>query len=526
MAKADAHFVDADINPLTPDEWTTNPLAPNTFPASIVCDNSRAVILDADFAYVTALDPMDPVANVGMMAADMDINGNIIIGLQPTGGQSDIPLVMYDSDYNELYRDFEWDDGVDSTKYIVDVCFNSDGTAVYAKQQYAARFHRWTVSTRARDWFITLGGAGAGAFCIHPNIDGAICSAGLDGDADEDSPAVFDSDGDVVNAWTSVTSKSGYEIACSLSYAYMVRGGDGNGAPILYRLNLNDYSDVLSWTPTPIAGQTYGIGYGVVTYGAFVYVFTSRVDGGNIWKLDEQLNVDAQTTVSSAREIWIDWRGRLAVKQWPNDLVVLDTDDLSVVTTVSNNSGPSNWANSAIYNAYTLPSALRAGFSPSYLATSKQVRTVAYPQNWAHLNGESVCILADGAVHPKRTVSGGAVTLDYTSTTNHIGLCYDSRLQPMKLDGEVQTKRIFKLLLQLYNSLGGQYGESESNLDKIVFRTTDNNMNDSPDLFSGHKELSFDGSNNRRGDVWIKQTQPLPMTVTGMIAKARYEDGG
>jgi hypothetical protein len=158
MAKADAHFVDADINPLTPGEWTTNPLAPNTFPASVVCDNSRAVILDADFAYVTALDPMDPVAdfayvtaldpmdpvaNVGIMAADIDINGNIIIGLQPTGGQSDIPLVMYDSDYNELYRDFEWDDGVDSTKYIVDVCFNSDGTAVYAKQQYSRRGGCW-----------------------------------------------------------------------------------------------------------------------------------------------------------------------------------------------------------------------------------------------------------------------------------------------------------------------------------------------------------------------------------------------
>jgi len=94
----------------------------------------------------------------------------------------------------------------------------------------------------------------------------------------------------------------------------------------------------------------------------------------------------------------------------------------------------------------------------------------------------------------------------------------------MKLDGEIKMKRISEIILQLYNTLGGKFGEDEDNLNTIIFRSAGDVMDDSPALFIGHKVLSFNGSYNRRGDVVIKQSQPLPMKLLGIAAKVYIED--
>ena len=46
-----------------------------------------------------------------------------------------------------------------------------------------------------------------------------------------------------------------------------------------------------------------------------------------------------------------------------------------------------------------------------------------------HLEGQSVSILADGSTHPNKTVSGGSITLERSSTKVNIGLGYTSLLQ-------------------------------------------------------------------------------------------------
>ncbi len=82
-----------------------------------------------------------------------------------------------------------------------------------------------------------------------------------------------------------------------------------------------------------------------------------------------------------------------------------------------------------------------------------------------HLEGQVVSVLANGATHPDRTVSGGSITLARSSTKVKVGLKYTSLLQTMRLDAGAQngtsqakTKRIFNISIRLYESIGVEVG--------------------------------------------------------------------
>jgi hypothetical protein len=138
-----------------------------------------------------------------------------------------------------------------------------------------------------------------------------------------------------------------------------------------------------------------------------------------------------------------------------------------------------------------------------------------------HLEGKSVSILADGAVHPDKTVSSGAVTLDYFANKVHIGLPYNSDLQPMKLDIQLpdgtaqgRIKRIKKLIIRFYKSLLCKAGADSEHLDSfITFRDTYTPLGSPPELFTGEKVILFNGNNSRDGNIFIRQDSPLPLAI-------------
>jgi len=148
---------------------------------------------------------------------------------------------------------------------------------------------------------------------------------------------------------------------------------------------------------------------------------------------------------------------------------------------------------------------------------SYQARTVAYPQDYAHLEDEVVQVLADGVYLDDNTytISGGAVTPSYTATIDHVGLQVVSKLQPMKIDGEVEVKRIAKIIPDVFETVGGKYGESLDDLYTMQIRTSSPLEQDSA-LYSGYAELPFKGSYNRQGDIVIQQDIPLPFILLGI----------
>ena len=44
-------------------------------------------------------------------------------------------------------------------------------------------------------------------------------------------------------------------------------------------------------------------------------------------------------------------------------------------------------------------------------------------------------ILEDGSAHANTTVSGGAITLDRSAATVHVGYSFDSKVQTLRMEG-------------------------------------------------------------------------------------------
>ena len=143
-----------------------------------------------------------------------------------------------------------------------------------------------------------------------------------------------------------------------------------------------------------------------------------------------------------------------------------------------------------------------------------------------HLEGETVSILANGAVHPDKTVSSGSVTLDYSATKVHIGLNYSSTLQTMRIEAggtegtaQGKTKRIHEVVLRLFRTVGVKVGSSETELDRIPFRSSAAAMTKAIPLFTGDKEIEFRGGFDTDGFVVVQQDQPLPLTIIGIFPR-------
>jgi hypothetical protein len=170
-------------------------------------------------------------------------------------------------------------------------------------------------------------------------------------------------------------------------------------------------------------------------------------------------------------------------------------------------------------------------FLDSHLSYSGSATTTL--SGLAHLEGQTVSILADGAAHANKTVSSGAITLDRSATKACVGLSYDSILQTMRIEGgaaegtsQGKTKRISKVVLRLFETVGVKVGPSLTNLETIPFRTTSSLLSNPVDtLLSGDKEIEFNDDYNSDGFIFIKQDQPLPCSILAIYPTLVTSDG-
>jgi hypothetical protein len=148
-----------------------------------------------------------------------------------------------------------------------------------------------------------------------------------------------------------------------------------------------------------------------------------------------------------------------------------------------------------------------------------------------HLEGETVQILADGSAHPDKVVSGGVVTLDRSASTVHVGYSYDSKMQTLRLeagadDGVSQgkIKRIHGVTVRFIDTVGAEVGPDENNLDRIPFRDSSMNMDEAVPMFDGDKEITFPSGYDNDARVFVRQTQPLPMTILAVMRRSNTFD--
>ncbi len=137
-----------------------------------------------------------------------------------------------------------------------------------------------------------------------------------------------------------------------------------------------------------------------------------------------------------------------------------------------------------------------------------------------YLEGQTVAVLADGAVQNEKTVKDGKIVLDTAANVVHVGLPFASVLQTMPLtqgaDGETAKKRIVAVLVRLYKSIGFKIG-IENGGERQSFRQTNDIMGKAPALFTGDKKVAYSGGWENGVSVRIEQNQPLPLTILGVF---------
>lgn len=142
----------------------------------------------------------------------------------------------------------------------------------------------------------------------------------------------------------------------------------------------------------------------------------------------------------------------------------------------------------------------------------------------SHLEGETVSILADGAVMPQQTVSSGTITLpdDIKASRIHIGLPIEADIEtlPLALEGasafgQGRQKNVNKVWLRVYRSGGIFAGPSFTKLTEAKIRT-DEVYGSPPDLKTGEVAVVLTPTWADSGTVCARQSDPLPLTITSM----------
>lgn len=140
-----------------------------------------------------------------------------------------------------------------------------------------------------------------------------------------------------------------------------------------------------------------------------------------------------------------------------------------------------------------------------------------------HLEGKVVDILTDGAVHPRKTVTGGAVTLDYPASKVSIGLPYtsDMRTLPLAIEsaqaaGQGTVKNVNKVYLRVSQSSVVQAGPTFTRLREYPARAVTDPYGSPPALRDGELALTIDPSWNPDAAICVRQDLPLPLTVLSM----------
>lgn len=149
-----------------------------------------------------------------------------------------------------------------------------------------------------------------------------------------------------------------------------------------------------------------------------------------------------------------------------------------------------------------------------------------------HLEGETVTILADGAVYPDFVVSGGTVVLVEPASKITVGLPYISVVTPMPLeagasDGTSQgkTKRISRCTLRFSDTLGARYGRSEiSQMDVVLSRDGGGLMDAPPNLFTGDVSVSWPDGYTDSAEITVMQDLPLPCTLVAIMPQMVTQD--
>ena len=166
-----------------------------------------------------------------------------------------------------------------------------------------------------------------------------------------------------------------------------------------------------------------------------------------------------------------------------------------------------------------LPASLRNTGITTYEVARDKISGLGY------LEGKTLNILADGAVHPQRVVSSGEISLERAASVVHLGLPYESDLNTLPLAlqiealGQGRVKNLNHVWLRVLESSGIFAGPSADKLVEAKQRTTEP-YGTPPNLKTQDIKIMLTPQWQDNGQLFVRQTDPLPLTVVGLTLEA------
>ncbi len=161
-----------------------------------------------------------------------------------------------------------------------------------------------------------------------------------------------------------------------------------------------------------------------------------------------------------------------------------------------------------------------------YLASALTYRgpPVTIVSGLDHLEGQTVAILADGIAHPDRTVSAGAISLEWAAGIVHVGLGYTSLIETLPIEmrtgqgtSQARRRQVSEARVLLRRSIGGKTGRSAQTLEWLLDRDGADAFDRSPKLADGYRTVTLAGPWDDAGRLLIVQDQPYPMTILALV---------
>lgn len=229
---------------------------------------------------------------------------------------------------------------------------------------------------------------------------------------------------------------------------------------------------------------------------------TMTVTGGSTWGPGEELTITSSVTSFV-------YPGTTDV----GDAIILYDGEDEYTIVISSTTSPS------VAKGYVdkiIPAALRSAALTDWAFARNTLSGLT------HLEGQELNILADGAVHPKRTVSSGAISLDVPAVVVHAGIPIEANLQTLPLAlqvdhafGQGRMKNINNASMRVYRSSGIWVGPDEDHLTEAKQRTTEP-YGSPPALKSEEIGVMLSPSWSDGGQIYLRQADPLPLTVISL----------
>jgi hypothetical protein len=140
----------------------------------------------------------------------------------------------------------------------------------------------------------------------------------------------------------------------------------------------------------------------------------------------------------------------------------------------------------------------------------------------SHIEGKAVSILADGSVQPQAVVTGGSVSIQRPAMLVHVGLQFLSEFETLDLTLQNQPnflsvqKRVNEVTVICEETRGLFVGPDADHLYENKQRNTEN-YNDPIKLLTGQAQITIDGRWEQPGRIFIRQSDPLPVSILGVI---------